>query len=71
MPSEVSMSGAGHDREPTVEEPKRELAEARQLEAATAVEITRLFEAEQARSRDLKEALETAISRRLVAMIGT
>jgi signal transduction histidine kinase len=58
MPSEASMSGAGHDRAPTVEELKRELAEARQREAATAIEITRLFEAEQARSRDLKEALE-------------
>src|SRR5215467_7027639 len=36
MPSEVSMSGAGNDREPTVEELKRELAEAHRREAATA-----------------------------------
>jgi hypothetical protein len=58
MSSEVSTSGPGHDREPTVEELKRELAEARQREAVTAIEITRLFEAEHARSRGLKEALE-------------
>jgi GAF domain-containing protein len=36
MPSEVSMSGAGHDREPAVEELKRELAETHRREAATA-----------------------------------
>src|SRR5215467_10909378 len=36
MPSEVSMSGAGNDREPTVEELKRELAEAHWREAVTA-----------------------------------
>jgi signal transduction histidine kinase len=35
MPSEVSMSGSGHDREPTVEELRRELDEARRREAAT------------------------------------
>src|SRR5215831_11698728 len=35
MPSEVSMSGAEHDREPTIEEMKRELAEAREEQAAT------------------------------------
>jgi signal transduction histidine kinase len=35
MPSEVSMSGAGNDREPTVEELKRELAEARDQQTAT------------------------------------
>jgi GAF domain-containing protein len=42
MPSEVSMSSAGHDREPTVEELKRELAEAREQQAATA-EILRVI----------------------------
>jgi signal transduction histidine kinase/putative methionine-R-sulfoxide reductase with GAF domain len=42
MPSEVSMSGAGHDREPTVEDLKRDLAAARQREAATA-EILRVI----------------------------
>src|SRR6516225_1492789 len=36
MPSEVSMSGAGHNRESAVEELKRELAEAHRREAATA-----------------------------------
>jgi GAF domain-containing protein len=36
MPSEVSIAGAGHDREPTVEELKRELAAAREQQAATA-----------------------------------
>jgi GAF domain-containing protein/anti-sigma regulatory factor (Ser/Thr protein kinase) len=36
MPSEVSMPGAEHDHQPTVEELKRELAEAREQEAATA-----------------------------------
>src|SRR5215813_809115 len=36
MPSEVSLPGAAHDREPTVEELGRELAEAREQQAATA-----------------------------------
>src|SRR5262249_12070625 len=36
MPSEVSMSGAVHDREPTVEELKQELADAREQQAVTA-----------------------------------
>jgi len=36
MPSEVTMSGAANDREPTIEELKRELAEAREQQAATA-----------------------------------
>jgi hypothetical protein len=36
MPSEVSIAGAHHDREPTVEELKQELAEAREQQAATA-----------------------------------
>jgi signal transduction histidine kinase len=35
MPSEVSMSGAGHDREPNVEELKSELAEVHRREAVT------------------------------------
>ena len=35
MPSEVSMPGAAHDREPTVEKLKQELAEARNQQAAT------------------------------------
>jgi signal transduction histidine kinase/putative methionine-R-sulfoxide reductase with GAF domain len=35
MPSEVSMYGAEHDRGPTVEELKRELAEAREQQFAT------------------------------------
>jgi hypothetical protein len=35
MPSEVSMPGAAHDREPTVEELKQELAEAHKQQAAT------------------------------------
>src|SRR5215470_6987214 len=42
MPSEVSMSGAGHDHEPTVEELRRQLAEAREQQAATA-EILRVI----------------------------
>jgi len=42
MPSEVSMSGAGLDREPTVEDLKRDLAAARQREVATA-EILRII----------------------------
>ena len=36
MPSEISMYGAGHDREPTVEELKRELGEARAQQTAVA-----------------------------------
>jgi signal transduction histidine kinase len=36
MPSEVSIAGAHHDREPTVEELKRDLAESREQQAATA-----------------------------------
>jgi signal transduction histidine kinase len=36
MPSGVSTAGAPHDREPTVDELKRELAEAREQQAATA-----------------------------------
>src|SRR5262249_5013309 len=36
MPSEVSIAGADHDREPTVEELKQELADAREQQAATA-----------------------------------
>src|SRR5262245_11704067 len=36
MPSEVSLAGAPDDREPTVEELKRELDEAREQQAATA-----------------------------------
>jgi hypothetical protein len=36
MPSKVSIDGADHDREPTVEELKRELAVAREQQAATA-----------------------------------
>jgi GAF domain-containing protein len=35
MPSEVSIAGADQDREPTFEELKRELAEAREQQAAT------------------------------------
>src|SRR5215831_18071806 len=42
MPSEISTSGLGHDREPTVEELKRELAEAREQQSATA-EILRVI----------------------------
>src|SRR5262245_56009872 len=42
MPSEISASGLGHDREPTVEELKRELAEAREQQSATA-EILRVI----------------------------
>ena len=36
MPSEVSIAGAHHDREPTVEELKRELAQSREQQAVTA-----------------------------------
>jgi len=36
MPFEVSTAGARHDGEPTVEELKQELAEARRREGATA-----------------------------------
>src|SRR5215471_19334618 len=39
MPSKVSMSGAGHDREPTVEELKRELAEAHRRETASKLDL--------------------------------
>jgi hypothetical protein len=42
MPSEVSMSGAEHDREPTFEELKQELAEARDQQTATS-EILRVI----------------------------
>jgi GAF domain-containing protein len=42
MPSEVSIAGADRDREPTIEEFKRELAEAREQQAATA-EILRVI----------------------------
>jgi signal transduction histidine kinase len=42
MPSEFSVSSAGHDREPTVEELKQELTEARRREVATA-EILRVI----------------------------
>ena len=35
MPSKVSLPGAEHDREPTAEELKRELAEAREQQVAT------------------------------------
>ena len=35
MPSKVSPPGAEHDREPTAEELKRELAEAREQQVAT------------------------------------
>jgi hypothetical protein len=35
MPSEVSIAGADHDREPSLEEFKRELAEAREQQAAS------------------------------------
>jgi two-component system, NtrC family, sensor kinase len=36
MPSEISIAGAHHDPQPTVEELKRDLAEARDQQAATA-----------------------------------
>ena len=36
MPSEVSIAGAGHEREPTVEELKRGLTDAQEQQAATA-----------------------------------
>ena len=43
MPSGVSTAGAPHDREPTVEELKQELAETRRREAATA-EVLRVVQ---------------------------
>jgi signal transduction histidine kinase len=43
MPSEVSIAGADLDREPTVEELKRELAEAREQQAATAHILTAIL----------------------------
>src|SRR5262249_30456123 len=51
MPSEVSMSGAANDREPTVEELKRELAEARARPAATVGIVARPSSSPAARRR--------------------
>src|SRR5262249_432260 len=42
MPTDVSIAGASHAREPTVEELKQELAESREQQAATA-EILRVI----------------------------
>src|SRR5262249_15261383 len=73
MPSEVSMSGAEHDREPIVEGLKRELSEAREQQAATAeilrvissslMELQGVFAAIAASAARLCDAYDAAIHR--------
>jgi hypothetical protein len=67
MPSEVSIAGAGRDREPTVEELKRELAEAREQQTATAGILAAISKAPSDAHRVFAEI---AIANELTATIG-
>jgi signal transduction histidine kinase len=62
MPSEVSLSAAGHDREPTVEELKRELAEARDHQTATG-EVLSIISRSPASVQPVFEAIVSAAAR--------
>jgi signal transduction histidine kinase len=59
MPSEVSVTSADHDREPTVEELKRELAGAREEQAATS-DILRIISGSAAGAQPAFDAIVTS-----------